>query len=1671
MPAQVVLKALGIVSSPNQLALPEGAMSTASNVVIKRDGIVEQRRGFKLYGTQTASAIKQLFTYKTRLLRHFGSTLQFDSEVLNANNESIFNSFAGSYSETEAGLRIKSIESNGNFYFTTSSGIKKISAASADEFSTAAGYITNAGGVKAINGSARIDLELGNSTGFLPEDSAVAYRFLWTINDANNNAIPGTPSERVILYNSLLNFLIPDFDHLLGALDDITTTTTTAFIGDGNYITTLKLQSTASSTDIKTQIIALAEKIDEDILYANDAGTAPINLSTSEVASGIATITASAGDFTQYLEVGSKIFLSGYVGAAVGLNGAQTVASVSALTVTFNTTVADFGALANSGAEQIVSYEYRNSIENISYQNTIFNLNTTTINNPATNNQLKILQAAILGFITQLQDEPITVISSSNQTAYITPLDVTTTINVILTINIPEEINSNYFLQIYRSDIAEATGTTILADLTPNDEMQLVYEAFPTTAELSAGIMEVLDEVSDEFAGANLYTNPSTGEGILQANDVPPLAKDINRFKNVLFYANTATRQRLNLNLLGVTNFKAGNVTSVTATNPAVITTDVDHGLADDDLVYVNGTGVAAIDGKVWKVNVTSATTFEIPVMGMVSSVGYWTNSMVAVIDSISTRQYYFIKEMQESRTFTSDTKANTNEGASNANYFTLYTGKNDRSFYVWFKKTGAAVDPLQAGFDEGIMVDISSATIVTADDVAARTRDVLSRYPLYFNISGATNQIIIQNVTAGIATDSIVSTLGGVWAVSTTQQGRGENASLNEVLLSTFVSPAQALDASARSFQNVLNRNSTENTYVYYLSGLADAPGKMLVEGRSLAEGQFYVLANNSLVGDSFDPPITPTHFISGNTAANPSVVTTTAAHGLVSNDSAVIAFSNSTPFINGIQTVTNLSATTFSVAINVTVAGTSGVLINSDEAVFSDNERKINRIYYSKLNQPEAVPLVNYFDVGSQENQILRIFPLRDSLFVFKENEGLYRISGETAPFNLALFDSTCNLAAADSVSALNNQIFCWTDSGIQAVSEAGVDTMSRDIDNIILKLASSVYSNFSTVTWGVGYHSDQTYIVYTNSSITDDVATIGYRYNLETGRWTSIDKSTTCGIVNSKDDKFYLGAGDLNYIEQERKSFDRTDYADREWVKTITSNSFFDSGERIKLSSVSDTNVGDVLAQEQYVTVYNFNALLAHLDLDSSIGIVPILSISTGATPTIVTKNNTFLPTDVDIGTETITITSHGLLNGQKVRFESTGTLPGGLTANDTVFVIGATTNTFQVSQTFAGAAIDLTSTGTGAHTVFRFNNLSVGDFVTLTATNCDPNLDGTHEVISVLNGYTFTINAPSSITTAGTAGFARYSYSSSQEMIGGDDIRAKLIELVNKLDTDPGTVFENYFDIIDIKSGSITSNTAANPTVITSTAHELQTGRYIAITGTNSTPTFNGNYAITFLSANTFSVPVSIQIAGSAGSWSTLTSDYRDLQACFNAITNQLNLDPGVIFNNYQQITETTIIESLITAVNTFTNEVSLTPGINFLVGSATVYNAIESIIQYTPQTMEDPLGWKHMTNFTMMFENKAFTNATVAFASDLLPEFIDVPFEGDGNGIFGHNDFGSGFFGGGSHGAPFRTYFPRQVMRCRYFLIKFTHRIARESYALFGITSDGNISQSNRAYRR
>ncbi len=78
--------------------------------------------------------------------------------------------------------------------------------------------------------------------------------------------------------------------------------------------------------------------------------------------------------------------------------------------------------------------------------------------------------------------------------------------------------------------------------------------------------------------------------------------------------------------------------------------------------------------------------------------------------------------------------------------------------------------------------------------------------------------------------------------------------------------------------------------------------------------------------------------------------------------------------------------------------------------------------------------------------------------------------------------------------------------------------------------------------------------------------------------------------------------------------------------------------------------------------------------------------------------------FALTDVTVGTDRITLTGHGLTTDFKITFSNVGGgLPAPLTARTVYYVRVVDADTIEVSLTAGGAAIDITTQGTGTHTL--------------------------------------------------------------------------------------------------------------------------------------------------------------------------------------------------------------------------------------------------------------------------------------------------------------------------------------------------------------------------------
>ena len=245
----------------------------------------------------------------------------------------------------------------------------------------------------------------------------------------------------------------------------------------------------------------------------------------------------------------------------------------------------------------------------------------------------------------------------------------------------------------------------------------------------------------------------------------------------------------------------------------------------------------------------------------------------------------------------------------------------------------------------------------------------------------------------------------------------------------------------------------------------------------------------------------------------------------------------------------------------------------------ITSSNDEFKNGVYFSKLQQPEAVPTANVLFVGSAEDEILRIIPLRDSLFILKE-DGIFRLTGETsANFRVDLFDNTAKLLAPNSAVTVNNQIMGFTDQGIAAITETGVTVVSRPIEKDLLQLLGLNRSGVTDLSFGVSYETDRKYVFFTVQTGADLFPSQAFVFNTFTNSWTRWKVAARCGLVDSFSDKINLGAPQTNLISRERKNFNFRDLADFGTIVEITNI----SGSTITLDTISNVERGDVLFQD--------------------------------------------------------------------------------------------------------------------------------------------------------------------------------------------------------------------------------------------------------------------------------------------------------------------------------------------------------------------------------------------------------------------------------------------------------------------------------------------------------
>lgn len=297
--------------------------------------------------------------------------------------------------------------------------------------------------------------------------------------------------------------------------------------------------------------------------------------------------------------------------------------------------------------------------------------------------------------------------------------------------------------------------------------------------------------------------------------------------------------------------------------------------------------------------------------------------------------------------------------------------------------------------------------------------------------------------------------------------------------LVTTNAAFSANIKETMHSFCRVLNR-SNSLFYAYYISQADDEPGRVAIEARSLATGEFSVTSDGA--GAAFTPtiPETGTDYISENSAFP-------------------------------------------------------------------------NRLYRSKIQEFEAVPELNFYEVGDAKKEGLRCLALRDSLIILKD-DGVFRLSGESErSFTLKMLDGTQRLRAPESAVVLDNAVWALTDDGVVRISEGGTSIMSRQIEDELLKIIS--FPDFEKITHAVAYESEQRYLLFTQEYPTDTAPRLAWSYNILTRAWTRWRLPAKDGLVQFSTDKLVLAHSKDEFLVRERKDFASTDFKDERFQIDFT------------------------------------------------------------------------------------------------------------------------------------------------------------------------------------------------------------------------------------------------------------------------------------------------------------------------------------------------------------------------------------------------------------------------------------------------------------------------------------------------------------------------------------
>lgn len=333
-------------------------------------------------------------------------------------------------------------------------------------------------------------------------------------------------------------------------------------------------------------------------------------------------------------------------------------------------------------------------------------------------------------------------------------------------------------------------------------------------------------------------------------------------------------------------------------------------------------------------------------------------------------------------------------------------------------------------------------------------------------------------------------------------------------------------VNLATTSTYNILRVTNGTTTFDIYLTSLVN----------TVPAGNFYYENNGNSTYCAYRSALNMVEAINnlaGNTIVNAYLI------GVSSNNATIL--------------LEEKTANSAALSVSKPYSFSGAPIIVYDDPDFSDGARE-NRILVSKVQQPDAVPLGNFYDVGPAGCAIKRIVPMRNSVFVLT-NKGTFQILGNTLQdFQTNNYNIQMNmlLLADSSPAVLDNVLYFLSNNWIVACNENSWELIGKPIQPLI-------ESGFESATppskwdraYGIADNTNNRYLLcYARGNSTSDPANVIYAYSSYTNQWTIWRKDANCGIVIS--DNLFLAVDSANLgspkqMYEELDSFKIADYAD--------------------------------------------------------------------------------------------------------------------------------------------------------------------------------------------------------------------------------------------------------------------------------------------------------------------------------------------------------------------------------------------------------------------------------------------------------------------------------------------------------------------------------------------